>query len=51
MTLYSDNSKKAYHDIVGCLIGDGSKEGICRINIVEQFQPKDNRIQKGWIYE
>ena len=42
MTLYSDNAKKAYHDIIGCLIGDGSKDGICGINIIEQFQPEDN---------
>ena len=42
MRLYSDNAKKAYRDIIGCLIGDGSKDGICGINIIEQFQPEDN---------
>lgn len=42
MTLYSDNIKKAYRDIIGCFIGDGSKDGICGINIIEQFQPEDD---------
>ena len=42
MTLYSDNAKKAYRDIIGYLIGDGSKDGICGINIIEQFQPEDD---------
>ncbi|MBS1257981.1 MAG: hypothetical protein MAG551_01034 [Candidatus Scalindua arabica] len=36
------NSKKAYHDIVSCLIGNGSKDGICGIDIIEQFKPEDN---------
>jgi hypothetical protein len=43
MTLSPDNTKKVYHDIIRCLIGDGSKDGVCGINIVEQFQPEDNR--------
>ena len=43
MTLSPDNTKKIYHDIISCLIGDGSKDGACGINIVEQFQPEDNR--------
>ncbi len=42
MTFSSNNAKKAYHDIIGYLIGDGSKDGICGINIIEQFQPEDN---------
>ena len=42
MTFSSNNTKKAYHDIIGYLIGDGSKDGICGINIIEQFQPEDN---------
>ena len=42
MTLYSDNAKKAYRDIIGYLIGDGSKDGICGINVFEQFQLEDN---------
>jgi hypothetical protein len=42
MTLFPDNIKKAYHDILSCLIGDGPENGVCGINIVEQFQPEDN---------
>ncbi|MDP6923321.1 MAG: hypothetical protein R2568_08575 [Candidatus Scalindua sp.] len=42
MPLSTDNINKAYHDILSCLIGDGSGNGACGINIVEQFQPKDN---------
>ena len=37
-----DNIKKSYQDILRCLIGDGTKNGVCGINIVEQFQPEDN---------
>ncbi|MCP4254531.1 MAG: hypothetical protein GY775_14220 [Candidatus Scalindua sp.] len=42
MTLSTDNIIKAYHDILSCLIGDGSGSGACGIDIVEQFQPEDN---------
>jgi len=42
MTVSQDNTKKAYHDILSCLIGDGPENGVCGINIVEQFQPEDN---------
>ena len=42
MTLFPDNIKKSYQDILRCLIGDGTKNGVCGINIVEQFQPEDN---------
>ncbi|MCP4269056.1 MAG: hypothetical protein GY777_26365 [Candidatus Brocadiaceae bacterium] len=43
MTLSPGNTKRIYHDIISCLIGDGSKDGACGISIVEQFQPEDNR--------
>ena len=42
MTLSTGDIIKAYHDILSCLIGDGLVNGACGINIVEQFQPKDN---------
>ena len=42
MTLSTDNIIEAYRDILSCLIGDGLVTGACGINIVEQFQPKDN---------
>ena len=45
MTLSTDNIIKAYHDILSCLIGDGLGTGACGINIVEQFQPKDNSCE------
>ncbi len=34
MTLSPGNTKKAYHDIISRLVGDGSKNGACGINIV-----------------
>ncbi len=42
MALSSDNIKKSYHYILSCLIGDGSENGVCGIDIVGQFQPEDN---------
>ncbi|MHC4138453.1 MAG: hypothetical protein ACYSR1_01115, partial [Planctomycetota bacterium] len=42
MTYSPDNTKKSYQDILRSLIGDGTKNGVCGINIVEQFQPEDN---------
>ncbi|GJQ60350.1 MAG: hypothetical protein D8M57_10515 [Candidatus Scalindua sp. AMX11] len=42
MTLSPENAKKAYHTIISCLIGDGSKNGICGINSVGQFDPEDS---------
>ena len=42
MALSPDSIKKSYHDILSCLIGDGPENGVCGINIVEQFQPEDN---------
>ena len=42
MALSTGDIIKAYHDILSCLIGDGLGNGACGINIVEQFQPKDN---------
>ncbi|MCP4990313.1 MAG: hypothetical protein GY928_31040 [Colwellia sp.] len=42
MTLSEDNTKKAYHEILSYLIGNGSKNGACGINVVAQFQPEDN---------
>ena len=42
MTLSPDNVKKSYHDILSCLIGDGSEKGACGLDIAGQFQPEDN---------
>ena len=42
MILSPDNAKKAYHDVISCLIGDGSKNGACGINLGKQFKPEDN---------
>ena len=42
MVLSSDKIKKSYHDILNCLIGDGSENGVCGIDIGGQFQPEDN---------
>ena len=42
MTVSLDNVKKTYHDILRCIIGDGSEDGACGANIVAQFQPEDN---------
>jgi hypothetical protein len=42
MTVSPDNVKRAYHDILSSLIGDGPGNGACGINIVGQFQPESN---------
>jgi hypothetical protein len=42
MTVSPYNVKRAYHDILSCLIGDGPENGACGIDIVGQFQPEDN---------
>ena len=42
MTLSTGNIIKAYQDILSCLIGNGSENGACGIDISGQFQPEDN---------